>query len=233
MVTLIRHGQAGSRQVYDDLSAIGHEQARALGDWFGERGVRFDAIVTGGLNRQRMTAREMAAAMSAHGIASPPPVVDERWSEFDLDAVYAGIGPLLAREDERFRVEYEELQREMADPESAAHRAWRSCDVMVVRSWIEGRFEFEGESFASFAARVHEALFALPAKGHVAVVTSATPIALSAGAALDLAPKRVMQLAGAQRNTAFGEMDLRPGDPRLVSFNNLPHVSEARLRTFR
>lgn len=233
MVTLIRHGQAGSRQVYDDLSGIGHEQARALGDWFGERRVRFDAIVTGGLNRQRMTAREMAAAMSAHGIASPPPVVDERWSEFDLDAVYAGIGPLLAREDERFRFEYEELQREMADPESAAHRAWRSCDVMVVRSWIERRFEFAGESFASFAARVHEALFTLPVEGHVAVVTSATPIALSAGAALDLAPKRVMQLAGAQRNTAFGEMDLRPGDPRLVSFNNLPHVSEARLRTFR
>lgn len=233
MVTLIRHGQAGSRQVYDDLSGIGHEQARALGDWFGERGLQFDTIVTGGLNRQRMTAREMAAAMSAHGIASPAPVVDERWSEFDLDAVYAGIGPLLAREDERFRFEYEELQREMADPESAAHRAWRSCDVMVVRSWIEGRFEFEGESFASFAARVHEALFTLPVEGHVAVVTSATPIALSAGAALDLAPKRVMQLAGAQRNTAFGEMDLRPGDPRLVSFNNLPHVSEARLRTFR
>ena len=233
MVTLIRHGQAGSRQVYDDLSEIGREESRALGEWFGERGVRFDAIVTGGLNRQRMTAREMLAAMSAHGIASPIPVVDERWSEFDLDEVYAGIGPLLAGEDERFRLEYEELRREMADPESSAHRAWRSCDVMVVRAWIEDQFQFEGESFVDFAARVHQALIGLPREGHVAVVTSATPIGLSAGFALDLAPRRVMQLAGAQRKTAFGEMDLRPGDPRLVSFNNLPHVREARLRTFR
>ena len=233
MVTLIRHGQAGSRQVYDDLSGIGHEQSRSLGEWFAERGVRFDAIITGGLNRQRMTAREMVAAMDAKGVRSPAPLVDERWSEFDLDEVYAGIGPMLAREDEQFRLEYEALRREMADPESAAHRAWRSCDVMVVRAWIEARFEFEGESFAGFAARVRQALAGLRAEGHVAVVTSATPIALSAGVALDLAPKRVMQLAGAQRNTAFGEMDLRPGDPRVVSFNNVPHLRQARLRTFR
>lgn len=233
MITLIRHGQAGSRQRYDDLSEVGHEQAQALGEWFAGRDVRFDAIVTGGLERQRRTASEMLAAMQARGVSSPHPVVDERWSEFDLDAVYAGIGPQLASEDEQFRMEFEQLQVEMVDPRSSAHRAWRRCDVMVVRAWIEERFEYAGESFAGFGARVHEALRALPAKGNVAIVTSATPIALSAGLALDLTPRRVMQLAGAQRNTAFGEMDLRPGDPRLVSFNNIPHLAEARLRTLR
>jgi broad specificity phosphatase PhoE len=229
LITFIRHGQAGSRLAYDDLSEIGQEQARALGHWFATHGVRFDAIVTGGLNRQRMTARGMMAAMDA----PPEVVIDERWSEFDLDQVYAGIGPLLAREDERFRLDYEQLQREVIDPESSAHRNWRHCDVMVVRAWIEERFEFAGESFADFGARVREALLELPSDGHVAVITSATPIALSAGVALDLAPRRVMQLAGAQRNTAFSEMDLRPGDPRLVSFNNVPHLTDARLKTLR
>ena len=229
MITLIRHGQAGSRLAYDDLSEIGREQARALGQWFAAHSVRFDAIVTGGLNRQRMTARGITDAMNA----SPEIVADERWSEFDLDQVYVGIGPLLAREDERFRLDYEELQREAIDPESAAHRNWRHCDVMVVRAWIEARFEFAGESFADFGERVREALLALPSEGHVAVITSATPIAVSAGVALDLAPRRVMQLAGALRNTAFSEMDLRPGDPRLVSFNNVPHLPVASLRTLR
>ena len=229
MITLIRHGQAGSRLAYDDLSEIGHEQARALGQWFAGRGVRFDAIVTGGLNRQRMTARGILAAMDApHEV-----VIDERWSEFDLDQVYAGIGPLLAREDERFRLDYEQLQREVIDPASSAHRHWRHCDVMVVRAWIEARFEFAGESFADFCSRVREALLALPSDGNVAVITSATPIAVSAGVALDLAPRRVMQLAGAQRNTGFSEMDLRPGDPRLVSFNNVPHLRDTRLKTLR
>jgi broad specificity phosphatase PhoE len=219
--------------MYDDLSAIGHEQSRALGEWFGERGVRFDAIVTGGLNRQKKTACAIVAAMEELGIASPSPLVDERWSEFDLDAVYAGIGPHLAREDERFRVEYEELQRDAADPESAAHRAWRNCDVTVVRAWIERRFEFPGESFEDFVSRVRDAVLSLPAQGCVAVITSATPIAMNAGTALDLTPRRMMQLAGAQRNTAFTEMDLRLGDPRLISFNNVPHLREARLLTSR
>jgi broad specificity phosphatase PhoE len=229
LITLIRHGQAGSRLAYDDLSEIGREQARALGQWFAAHDVRFDAIVSGGLIRQRMTARGIMAAMDA----PPEVVIDDRWSEFDLDEVYAGIGPLLAREDERFRLDYEQLQREVVDPESSAHRHWRHCDVMVVRAWIEARFEFAGESFADFGARVRDALLALAAHGHVAVITSATPIAVSAGVALDLAPQRVMQLAGAQRNTAFSEMDLRPEDPRLVSFNNVPHLSEARLKTLR
>jgi len=230
LVTLIRHGQAGSRLAYDDLSATGREQARALGEWFREGGIRFDAIVVGGLNRQILTAREMTGAMGGGG---PELLVDARWSEFDLDDVYAGIAPLLACENEQFRAEYEELRREMADPASSAHRAWRHCDVTVVRAWIEGRFAFEGESFAAFGARVREALLELPPDGHVAVVTSATPIGLSAGIALDLTPGRVMQLAGAQRNSAFSEMDLRRGDPRLVSFNNVPHLHEERLRTLR
>ncbi len=230
MITLIRHGQAGTRLIYDDLSALGREQARALGKWFRAGGVRFDALVTGKLNRQIATAREIVAAM---GGGHPDPVVDPRWSEFDLDEVYAGIGPLLAVEDEQFRLQYEELQRDMADPESSAHRAWRHCDVMVVTAWIEGRFEFAGESFAGFEARVREALLDLPAQSHVAVVTSATPIALSAGATLDLTPNRVMQLAGAQRNTAFSEIEFRRGDPRLISFNNIPHLREQRLITTR
>lgn len=223
LVTLIRHGQAGSRLAYDDLSEIGQEQARALGEWFAAHGVRFDAIVTGGLNRQRMTARGIMAAMDA-----PPELAsDERWSEFDLDQVYAGIGPLLAREDERFRLEYEQLQRDVIDPESSAHRNWRHCDVVVVRAWIEARFEFAGESFGDFGARVRDALLALPPEGHVAVITSATPIALSAGVALDLVSRRVMQRAGTQRNTAFTEMDLRPGDPgwfRLTRSRTCPTV---------
>jgi broad specificity phosphatase PhoE len=233
VVTLIRHGQAGSRLAYDDLSEIGCRQSRALGEWFAEREIRFEAIITGSLKRQQITAREISAAMSERGISNPAPVVDERWSEFDLDEVYRGIAPLLAREDERFRIEYEQLQSEVADPGSTAHRAWRNCDVTVVRAWIEGRFAFAGESFADFRSRVGSALLSLPSDGHVAVVTSATPIGLSAGLALDLSPRRVMQLAGAQRNTAFTEMDLRPGDPRMVSFNNVPHLSEERQWTLR
>jgi broad specificity phosphatase PhoE len=194
--------------------------------------VRFDAIVAGGLNRQQITARVLMAAMERYGVAPPELVVDTHWNEFDLDTVYEGIGPLLAEENEQFRLAYAELVRDAADPESSAHRVWRHCDTIVVRAWLEGRFEFAGESFPEFQARVREGLLQLPAQGNVAVVTSATPIGVCVGAALDLSPKRVMQL-GPGCNTAFSEMDLRPGDPRLVSFHNTPHLREERLRTLR
>jgi broad specificity phosphatase PhoE len=184
LITLIRHGQAGSRTAYDDLSETGHAQSRALGSWFARHDVNFDTMISGSLIRQRITAEEIAGLLDPALVCDP----DSRWSEFDLDRVYAGIGPQLAREDEVFRAEYEELQREIADPGSAAHRAWRNCDVTVVRAWIEGRFEFEGESFAAFQERVWAAFRDLSSKGRIAVVTSATPIALCAGMALDLRP---------------------------------------------
>jgi broad specificity phosphatase PhoE len=238
LLTLIRHGQAGSRVVYDDLSEIGRAQARALGEWFGDWGTRFDAIVTGSLNRQRLTARLILDGMEERGIASPPVTVDPRWDEFNLDEVYACIAPLLSVEDEQFRTEYEQLQQDIADPVSSAHRVWRNCDVTVVRAWIEGRFEFAGESFPALCARVREALLAVPAGSRIAVVTSATPIAICAGTALDLAPRHTMRLA-AGFNSSFTEIDIRGtsgksgGDPRLVSFNNVPHLRDERLRTLR
>ena len=226
MLTLVRHGQAGSRISYDDLSDTGREQAHALGAWFQARDIRFDRVIAGGLYRQQKTAQEMIDGQS--GV-----LIDPRWSEFDLDGVYAGIAPLLAEIDETFRAEYEQLQLEMHDPDSSAHRTWRGCDVTVVRAWIEGRFEFDGESFPAFAARVREALNALPRGENIAVVTSATPIALCMSFALDLVPPRVMQLAGALRNASFTELDLRTDGVRLLSFNNVPHLAEPRLHTLR
>jgi broad specificity phosphatase PhoE len=174
----------------------------------------------------------MLRAMEDYGSPQPPVIVDPRWDEFNLDEVYAGIGPLLSAEDEQFRAEYEQLQRDVADPGSAAHRAWRNCDVTVVRAWIEARFEFSGESFVAVCKRVREALMELPRGARIAVVTSATPIGICLGSALEVSPKHVMRLA-AGFNSSFSEMELRHDGPRVVSFNNVPHLGEERLRTMR
>ena len=73
----------------------------------------------------------------------------------------------------------------------------------------------------------------MPAKDRIAVVIFGHATLRYAATALDIAPRRIMQLAGAQRNTAFTEMDLRPSDPRLVSFNNIPHLPHPHLVTLR
>ncbi len=78
-IYLVRHGQAsfGSAN-YDQLSALGGEQARLLGEWFANCGQRFDRLVTGDLQRHRQTAgslhgsvAESRAGRNWNGVSTP------------------------------------------------------------------------------------------------------------------------------------------------------------------
>lgn len=233
---LIRHGQAGLRDDYDRLSPLGQEQSRRLAQWFLKEGIVFDRLITGGLRRQNETSALVAEPMLAAGAAPREVEVDPRWSEFDLDQVYAGIAPQIAAEDAAFRVQYEEMLSRMRSGEDGIHRQWTPADTMVVRAWIEGRYPFQGESWFAFLDRVHAALADLlrsPAR-RTAVFTSATPVAITVASLFgSRTPLHIMRLAGAAVNTNFTILDVRDGDPALACFNAFPHLSEPRLRTFR
>ena len=229
---LIRHGQAGLRDDYDRLSPLGQEQARRLAAWLLQEGVSFDRIVSGGLRRQKETAAIVAEALAGGAAVEEDP----RWSEFDLDQVYAGIAPQIAAEDAGFRAQYEELLERMRSGEDGIHRQWTSADTMVVRAWIEGRYPFQGESWPAFLERVHAALAdaARAAARRTAVFTSATPVAISVASLFgSRTPMHIMRLAGAAVNTNFTVLDVRGGDLALGCFNAFPHLDEPRLRTFR
>jgi hypothetical protein len=73
----------------------------------------------------------------------------------------------------------------------------------------------------------------IPSSETVAVVSSATPIAVWIGVALGLNGRHVMRLAGVTYNAALTTMRIREGDLALFSFNGTPHLSEPHLRTFR
>ncbi|HJV74342.1 MAG TPA: phosphoglycerate mutase family protein, partial [Noviherbaspirillum sp.] len=55
-IYLVRHGQAsfGSAN-YDQLSELGLEQARLLGEWFANSRQQFHRVVTGDMRRHRQT----------------------------------------------------------------------------------------------------------------------------------------------------------------------------------
>ena len=84
---LFRHGQAGSRDRYDALSELGHQQTMRLGRYLAGQRMRFTALYSGELQRQRETARRIVEALEEAGLDVPEPIVDKRWNEFDLDAV--------------------------------------------------------------------------------------------------------------------------------------------------
>jgi len=53
------------------------------------------------------------------------------------------------------------------------------------------------------------------------------------GAALDLDDRRIFRIAGVLYNTSFSTLRLRDDELTLFSMNNIPHLANAGLRTFR
>lgn len=235
-IFLIRHGQAGTRDDYDRLSPLGEEQARRLARHFLREGIEFDRWIAGGLRRQQQTAAIVREIYAEAGRRLPELEIDPRWSEFDLDQVYAGIAPQIAARDEAFRRHYEEMLARIRAGDGSVHRQWTPADTQVVRAWIEQRYPFEGESWAAFVDRVQQA-FRDAADGSarsVAVFTSATPVAIAVAAAFgSSSPLSIMRMAGAALNTNFTILEWRDGAASLACFNAVPHLDEPRLRTFR
>ncbi len=233
---LIRHGQAGTRENYDSLSELGREQSRLLGEHLAAQGLRFTRVLSGRLQRQRATAEE---ALRAFGKA-PEVEIDAGWDEFDLAAVYAGLAPRLCEEDAAFRVQYEAMQQQIAasrgEHGATVHRKWNECDKTVVRAWVENRYSYNGESWDAFQQRVEAALGRIQTNGaeeHIAVFTSATPIGIAAALTLEVRDGRALQFAGVMHNSALNTFRRTPTEIRLFTFNNVAHLTEPALRTFR
>ena len=229
---LVRHGQGGTREHYDSLSDLGKAQARSLGDYFREQGISFSAAYSGSLTRQQRTAAEVLPGSSI--------TVDPGWDEFDLSHVYSELAPRLIADDEQFRIEYEEMQRDIEASDGAhhapVHRKWNGCDKKCVQAWVEARYEYSGESWKAFVQRIHGALgrvIQAAHDGNVAVFTSATPIGISAARTLELTDGRAMWLAAVMFNASFTTLRVHGSELRLFTMNATPHLGSAELRTFR
>jgi broad specificity phosphatase PhoE len=237
-VYLIRHGQAGTRQAYDALSALGKRQARLAGEYLAKSGVRFAAAYSGSLIRQQETAREVMAAYSGF----PALTIDPGWNEFDLDHVYRQLAPILCEEDAAFRHEFETMRAELLAAgekhDAQVHRRWTPSDLRIVQAWIEGHPRYDGETWLAFHDRISSrrpALAATTEAGddhNIAVFTSATPIGIWAALGMDVEDHRAMRLAGVLMNASITVMRLRADQIRLHMFNSVPHL-EPDLCTYR
>jgi broad specificity phosphatase PhoE len=227
---LVRHGQAGTRENYDSLSDLGRAQARLLGEHFRAQGIQFATAFSGSLSRQQATAAEVLPDADIK--------VDAGWDEFDLSHVYRELAPHLIRDDEQFRAQYAEMQRDIelsrGSHDAPVHRKWNDCDKKCVRAWVEGRYEYSGESWVRFVVRIQAALGRVIAHdGNVVVFTSATPIGIAAATTLEIADGRAMWLAAVMFNSSFTTLRVHGDEIRLFTLNAIPHLSSADLRTFR
>ena len=236
LIYFIRHAQAGSRDNYDVLSELGHEQARLLGRHLAAEGTELGAIYSGSMRRQRHTAELVCESLASAGHATDDIIVDERWYEFSLISVYRAIARRMMDESEEFARDVEEMQQAIRlDPHTTGGATGR-CDAAVIRAWMENRYsEYEGERWADFRKRIETSaarLCDLQSEKAIAIFTSATPVAIIAAASLGLADEKLLSVLGVIYNTSITVMKARQGELRLFTFNSTPHLN-ASLRTFR
>jgi broad specificity phosphatase PhoE len=233
---LIRHAQAGPRHKYDCLSDLGREQARRLGEYLAAQPAHFTAVYAGGLERQRITAETVAQVYRERGVAFPEVQEDPCWNEFDLGDIYRALAEPLSRDDAEFCREYAEMMRLLDDENHALHRNHNYCDIAVIRAWIAQRYAYEGESWEAFRSRIVQPIETLAQYNsgqQIAVFTSATPISLWVGRALGLDDANIWRIAGVAYNTGLTTFRVSGEDCRLFTFNGVPHLGGADLRTFR
>lgn len=234
---LVRHGQAGTRIDYDNLSELGVDQARRLGKHLQNQQLELTRIVSGGLKRQMETARVVEAMFRAGDTAFPTIEVDPAWNEFDLEGVNRELAPHLAEEDPQFREHLEQMELVMDDPSHPVHRKWTSGDIAVIRAWIDGRFPVKStESWIEFQGRIggaFERLVSQAGRGNILVFTSATPVGIALSRVLGLEPRDAMRLAGSLLNSSVSTVRHRPDDLSLFNFNTVGHLADPRHHTFR
>ena len=233
-IYFIRHAQAGSRDNYDLLSDLGRQQAERLGEYLSAQGVRFTAVYSGTMRRQKHTAEIVCEKLESAG-AGPTMTPDEEWNEFSLAAVYRCLLPRLVQDCEDFARDYEEMQGVLSREPHAVGGAIGRCDLAVIKAWMERRYlDYDGESWEAFKSRIVSRIERLSAHNGeaVAVFTSATPIAILTGAAMGLTDERIISVGGVLYNSGITTMRLGSGGLRLFTLNSTPHLPDT-LRTLR
>jgi len=235
LIYLVRHAQAGTRDNYDVLSDLGREQARLLGEHLVSQGVELEAVYSGSLNRQRLTAEIACSAYSKAGLPHPDVVTDHRWDEFNLRSIYGAISRRMCEDSPEFARDFEEMDEALRNDPHTTRGATGRCDAAVIRAWIENRYpDYEGESWAGFRDRIKSCPADLAGESEraVAVFTSATPVAILSAAALELTDDKFLSILGVIYNSSVTVLRSREQEMRLFSFNSTGHLPLS-IRTFR
>ena len=216
LLFLVRHGQAsfGSAH-YDELSELGRQQSRWLGEYFSGRALSFKRVLTGTLARQQDTARELLGAMGVPAELIIHAGLDEYHSAPIYRAHTGGADAL-------------------AHQQSDYNGYWRTFKA-AMQAWAAGSLTGVPESWEDFGARTRTAL-AIACEGAareeaVLVVSSGGAICRALAAVLDCPGGTAIELNLQMRNAAFCELIVGNAGMRLLSFNSIPHLDTPQRRT--
>jgi broad specificity phosphatase PhoE len=217
VLLLVRHGQASmGTSDYDQLSDLGHRQARTLAARLGGADLTIGQAWCGGLARQQQTARIVLTELGR-----PPDdlCTDVRLDEYDAAWVLARDGA--------------------GDPFASATTPASSRALQVALDQALGRWIQGGPGYRvthdAFAGRVEAAVAALAARpGTTLAVTSAGVIAVACAQLTGLPADRWPALARIVVNASITKLITGSTGTHLLTFNDHAHLEGDRsLITYR
>ena len=234
-LVIVRHGQAAAfSEDSDRLTELGQRQAAVLGEYWVQNGVEFDEVVVGSLRRHAQTEAQVADAYARAGKAWPKAQVDPGWNEYDASGVMQ-LAAALAQRDPAFAALVADYQAQAAGADR--NRYFQRMFEVLMSSWVAGSLHSESvESFEAFHSRVSEAFEkVLRAEGsrRVVVFSSGGPIGVTVQRALRSPKPVALELNWRVRNASLTEYLFGRDRLSLDSFNTIPHLVDAGLRSFR
>lgn len=221
-IFMVRHGQASfGGQTYDRLSPRGRVQARILAEHFIESGLRFDALYSGDMDRQRSTAHEICKAYAEAAAAMPEHRIDPRFNEYDSERIVKALihgvvtqEPALAEDIARIYTDRKSFQR---------------IFERVMMRWIAWNQEStDFESWSRVQARVRAALEDIVRchgrNKRILVVASGGTISVAVQYALSLPDRETMRLCWQIVNSSVTRFMYNDERITLQTFNAFSHL---------
>lgn len=236
-LALVRHGQASFfAENYDQLSPLGEQQARLLGEYWVRCGVRFDQVFTGPRVRQIETAALAGEAFARAGLPWPEPQFLPELDEHQVDRLIKAAMPQIAEQ-------YPNIGRLHADYRAAEqprdkHRTFQLMFEEVVKLWVDAKVSAPGiETWQEFGQRVRKGLKHIVAgesRGRsVAAFSSVGAITVCLQAALECSNLKALDLGWRVRNCAVTEFLFSGRRLTLEGFNAFPHLEDPSMWTYR
>jgi broad specificity phosphatase PhoE len=225
-IYLIRHGQASfGDEDYDRLSPIGFRQSEVLADHLVSQEVRFDAVYSGPLKRQRDTARAFCERFTGQSPSLGTPTVLEAFSEYDARGL---IEARLRLGRDRQTTSPSDLDRMRGNK-----KAFQAYFAETVNGWLSGDYDDLGvEPWPAFCRRVAEGVRRISKDNgrgrRVAVFTSGGPICAVLKMALGLSGPMAIALSWQTMNASLTGVKYKGEQLALSFFNNTTHLLLAR-----
>lgn len=207
---LVRHGQASFGAAnYDQLSDLGLQQSKWLGEYFEAINAEFDLVLSGSLIRHQQTLEGIQTGMGKRHQHQ----VFEGLNEFSFEAM---IKSYLAM--------YPEEQPQQNAPRKTYYRLLKR----TMKKWMAGELEGDiPETWGEFEHRVLDVFNWLRQNQtgkKVLAISSGGAISMAIATVLKAPKETVTELNLQQKNTGYAHFYFNKENFRLTGMNYSPHL---------